>query len=283
MRNLERQIALFGKAGQQRINETAVTVVGVGGLGTHVVQQLAFLGVKNFTLIDPEELDNNNLNRYVGARIDDPIPGTLKVDIAERLICSIERQPKIQKLPVKLQTRDALEAITAADMVFGCVDKESLRFILNHFCVAFAKRLLDCGTGVDGEGASLRYGGQVFVMWEPPGCMVCCGNLDMQEVREELAGEADRKNRAAVYGVDRSLTAETGPSVISINGLIASAAITEFMVGITGLRKPNRAFKYWAHTGKTSLGVPLPSPDCYTCSLWGKRWNAQPQQYFETM
>ena len=165
MRNIERQIALFGKAGQQRINETAVTVVGVGGLGTHVVQQLAFLGVKNFTLIDPEELDNNNLNRYVGARIDDPIPGTLKVDIAERLICSIERQPKIQKLPVKLQTRDALEAITAADMVFGCVDKESLRFILNHFCVAFAKRLLDCGTGVDGEGASLRYGGQVFVMW----------------------------------------------------------------------------------------------------------------------
>jgi molybdopterin-synthase adenylyltransferase len=112
--------------------------------------------------------------------------------------------------------------------------------------------------------------------------MACCGKLDMQEVREEFAGEADRKNRAAVYGIDRKLMPEIGPSVVSLNGLIASAAITEFMVAITGLRKPNRAFTYWGHTGKTSLSAPLPRPDCYTCSLWGKRWDAQPEQYLET-
>ena len=281
MRNLEKQIALFGQAGQERIRKTRVAVVGVGGVGTHIVQQLAYLGVINFALIDHEELADTNLNRYVGARFDDPLPGTLKVNIGERLIRSVDEDATIQKLSVKLQTREAVEAIVAADVIFGCVDKESVRFILNHFCVAFGKRLIDCGTGIDGEGSSLRYGGQVFVMWEPPGCMVCCGKLDMQEIREELAPRADRTNREAIYGIDARLLAGTGPSVVSLNGVIASVAVTEFMVATTGLRKPNRAFTYWGHTGKTSLGAAVPPNDCYTCSLWGRGWDANPEQYFE--
>ena len=281
MRNLERQIALFGREGQERLRNTKVAIVGIGGLGTHVVQQLAYLGIENFALIDHEDLADTNLNRYVGAKFDDPIPGTSKVSIGERLIGYVEENPAISPLPIKLQTKKALDAIISADVTFGCVDKESVRFILNHFCVAFGKRLIDCGTGVDGEGLSLRYGGQVFIMWELPGCMVCCGKLDMREVREELASHADRTNREAIYGVDASLLAGTGPSVVSLNGVIASIAVTEFMVGVTGLRRPNRAFTYWAHTGKTSLGAPMPRDDCYTCSLWGKGWAADPQQYIE--
>ena len=72
----DRNIRFFGKEGQERLAEVQVSVIGIGGLGTHVVQQLALLGVGKLTLIDSEDLDFTNLNRYIGVRYEDPIPGT---------------------------------------------------------------------------------------------------------------------------------------------------------------------------------------------------------------
>src|SRR3989442_11484933 len=95
----ERQERLFGKEGQAKLRAARVAVVGVGGLGTHVVQQLALLGVGELALIDSEELAESNRNRYVGARHDDPIPGTQKVFIGERLTKEIDPTIQIVKIP----------------------------------------------------------------------------------------------------------------------------------------------------------------------------------------
>src|SRR5438876_499513 len=54
----------FGKEGQQKLRAARCAIIGVGGLGTHVVQQLALLGVGSIDLVEPEELSNDNRNRY---------------------------------------------------------------------------------------------------------------------------------------------------------------------------------------------------------------------------
>src|SRR5260370_30875635 len=77
----EGQMRLFGEAGQASIAAARVAVVGVGGLGTHMVQQLSLLGVKKLGLVDAQEVKGTSRNRYIGLRYDDPIPGTLKVDV----------------------------------------------------------------------------------------------------------------------------------------------------------------------------------------------------------
>lgn len=82
-----RQIDFFGADGQKKLSETSVAIVGIGGLGTHVIQQLAYLGVKDFTLIDDEEIDETNLNRYVGTKPDDI--GKKKTLVGERIINEI--------------------------------------------------------------------------------------------------------------------------------------------------------------------------------------------------
>jgi tRNA A37 threonylcarbamoyladenosine dehydratase len=46
-----RNEALFGREGQQKIAQTNVAIVGIGGLGSHVVQQLAYLGVTGYGVI----------------------------------------------------------------------------------------------------------------------------------------------------------------------------------------------------------------------------------------
>ena len=59
----DRNTRFFGDDGQRRLRETRCTVVGTGGLGTHVIQQLALLGVGHISPIDREELDDTNCNR----------------------------------------------------------------------------------------------------------------------------------------------------------------------------------------------------------------------------
>src|ERR1700739_765939 len=63
----DRNIRFFGEEGQNRLRNTRVTVVGAGGVGGHVIQQLALLGVGTITVIDKEELDETNRNRYITA------------------------------------------------------------------------------------------------------------------------------------------------------------------------------------------------------------------------
>src|SRR5690349_13746251 len=138
----DRQVKFLGKAGQDSMEAARVVVVGIGGLGTHVVQQLALLVVRQLFLIDAEQLAFSNLNRYIGARHDDPIPGSLKVDLGERLARSINPELEIKKVPDSLVSVEGFEAIKKADYIFGCLDNEGARLILNEIAAAYSKRYI---------------------------------------------------------------------------------------------------------------------------------------------
>ncbi len=66
-----RNEGLFGAEGQRLIGETKVTIVGLGGLGCHIAQQTAYLGVVDYRLVDGDHVTESSLNRLVGARPDD--------------------------------------------------------------------------------------------------------------------------------------------------------------------------------------------------------------------
>src|SRR4051794_3604161 len=100
----DRNERLFGKEGQALLRRAVVAVVGNGGLGTHVVQQLALLGVGGLLLIDHEELDDSNLNRYVGAYHYDPIPGTPKVNLGYRIAKSIDPGLRVERIPERFRS-----------------------------------------------------------------------------------------------------------------------------------------------------------------------------------
>ena len=132
----KRQMPLFGEAGQAKLRAASVVVVGVGGLGTHVVQQLALLGVGKLSLIDAEELDGTNRNRYIGGWHDDPIPGSAKVYLGKRLIGMIDPDITVATLYDSFVTEAGFARVRASDYVFGCLDSEGARLILNELCAA---------------------------------------------------------------------------------------------------------------------------------------------------
>src|SRR2546426_1752866 len=275
----DRHMALFGKEGQHRLRTATVAVVGVGGLGTHVVQQLSLLGVGQLNLVDAQELDETNLNRYVGARHDDPVPGTRKVDLGERITGEIDPTIRVQKVFDSLASRDGFAAVQAADYVFGCLDNEASRLILTELCAAHAKPYLDLASDIS-PGETPSYGGRVCVAWNGSACLVCLGALDVQDAQRQLAGPKARQDEDAIYGVHRRLLGRTGPSVVSINGAVASMAITEFMVAATGIRAPLRLINYYGHLGKATVSKDQPQPDCYYCKgIWGRRGEAGVERY----
>lgn len=277
-----RQMLLFGAEGQERLRTHRVAVVGVGGLGTHVVQQLALLGVGAMALIDSQELDDTNRNRYVTARDSDPVPGTRKVDIAERLIRDIDPSIQIDKTCDSLVSVDAFAAVIGADCVFGCLDKEGPRLVLNELCAAYDRRYIDLASEIlPGDG--IQYGGRVCTCWKRPGCIVCFDLLDGAEAQRDLAGPAGEEERRRIYGIDANALGHSGPSVVSINGVVASLAVTEFMVAVTGVRAPRSLLTYYGNTGKVttpSLESGLPKPNCYYCeAVKGMKADADVERY----
>lgn len=275
----ERQERLFGREGQEKLRAAHVAVVGVGGLGTHVLQQLALLGVGRLGLIDSEELATTDRNRYVGTRHDDPVPGTSKVDIGERLVKTIDPAIEVVKVADTLVSEAGFAAVIASDYVFGCLDSEGARLVLTELSAAHAKPYIDLASDIM-PGDPPSYGGQVCVAWDGQGCLVCFGLLDVAEAQAELTGVEDRQNRDALYGINRVALDRSGPSVVSINGVIASLGVTEFMVAVAGLRAPQRVLTYRGHLGGVGVSRDAPTPGCYYCTgIRGRRDVADVHRY----
>src|SRR4051812_47499223 len=98
-----RNTALFGAAGQARVAGTRALIAGLGGLGCHVGQQLAYLGVTDFGLIDHDITTPSSLNRLVGSLPADVGDKTAKVAVSQRLITAIQPAADVWTFPFLLQ------------------------------------------------------------------------------------------------------------------------------------------------------------------------------------
>src|SRR5437763_15323071 len=118
---------LIGKAGQARIRATRCALVGVGGVGSHAAQQLAYLGVGALDLVDGGGLKESNRNRYVTAWHGDATPGLRKVDLARRLVQLIDPSIMVRTIHDALESQPGFAAVRDSDVVFGCVDEDGPR------------------------------------------------------------------------------------------------------------------------------------------------------------
>jgi hypothetical protein len=205
----DRNIRFFGREGQERLAERTLAIVGIGGLGTHVIQQAALIGVGGYELVDHQTLDGTNLNRYVGVFASDV--GTPKTRLGARIVRSIHKTARICEVPAKLQSRAAYDAIRRADIVVGCLDTDGARLICAEVAAAAGKPYVDLATDVI-SGDGLRYGGRVVFSFVGAGCILCRGLMDVDEARFELDPNAAAAHEA-IYGVPRTvLRDQAGPA-----------------------------------------------------------------------
>ena len=279
-----RQIAIFGKEGQGRIQNTKVALVGFGGLGTFVLPEICLLGIKDVAIIENESFSRTNRNRYMGFVHTDINHetgiGVDKVLVAERIAKSIDPAINIKLVKEKLESQIAFDAIQGVDIVFGCLDCDGARSVLNELCIAYGKIYIDLASEVFTDGT---FGGRVAVVMNGDGCLNCMADgLDQDEVRRYFESEQQLGNEAAIYGVDKeSLAPGSGPSVVDLNGIIGSLGVQEFKSLVTG-REPCRYLNYRGHLRALSK-VEIPyKKNCYSCSLFNLYEDKQKYDQFST-
>lgn len=265
-----RQVLFFGEEGQHKISSTRVGIVGLGGLGSHIAQGLAYLGIMEYVLVDDDRVEDTNLNRLVGATPYDTKANSHKVYVAERMIHSIKPDANITTIIKSLRSQEAIDSLITCPVIFGCVDHDAPRLILMELASAYESTLIDCATEIDKDRGT--YGGRVIVAQPGDFCLDCAGQIDMEVAKEELKSPELRElSKKHGYGLGEEAIA---PSVISINGVIAYLAITEFMCMITGLRKPNRHLTYYGERGIANKRDDGRKAGCYTCEYLKGRGEA---------
>lgn len=216
-----------------------VGIVGVGGGGSHIAQQLAHVGVGNFVVSDPDRVVDSNLNRLVGATARDAQGATRKTEVAKRLINGIN--PDAEALSVPKHWQEEALALRACDAVFGCVDSYGARDELERFCRRFLIPYIDIGMDVTEYAPGCVISGQMILSMPGELCMRCFGFL--QEAL--LAREAER------YGAAGAL-----PQVIWPNGVLASAAVGTFMQLVTPWARDQAPTPYLEYDGNAQTLTP---------------------------
>lgn len=150
-----RQILLhdFDVAGQERLQQSAVLVVGLGGLGCPAALYLAAAGVGKLLLADGDAVELGNLQRQIahgGADI-----GSNKARSAAGAIHSLNPEVAVEVIPRKLDETGLPQLVGQVDLVVDATDNYPVRFGLNRACIAAGVPLV--------SAAAVRSEGQVAV------------------------------------------------------------------------------------------------------------------------
>lgn len=217
----------------QACERANIGIVGLGGGGSQVAQQLAHIGFRQFALFDPDSAERSNLSRLVGATLQDVALHKPKVAIARRMIRHINTQTTIRSWKGRWQ--DNVEDLEECDIVFGCVDGFGERDQLERFTRRNLIPYIDIGMDVfrfDSEHP--RMAGQVFISMPGHPCMRCMGFFTDEDLHRE--GE--------LYG-----DAGPNPQVIWANGVLASTAVGLAVGILTGWHGKNEELQWLSYDG----------------------------------
>jgi hypothetical protein len=269
-RRFDRQIRAFGRPAQRRLADLTVAVVGLGGVGSQVVQSLAHLGVGRLVLIDPDNVSESNLNRLVGATYADAATATSKVTVAARTARSANPDVLVRELAADVLDPATWRALRAADLLIGAVDGHAPRWAMNRAAVQYALCYLDIGVGLgpvpgpDGV-PRLEAGGHLAVVRPEGPCLLCMSGYDARKVGPELAPDAvlDAARRDAGYRTDEP--DEPTPSVVFVNQILAGHAVGELLNYLSPWRSPQPYLLVDLVAGLTSTIHVDRDLDCPAC------------------
>lgn len=259
----DRQVRAFGPEGQAAIEQLCVAIVGLGGTGSIVAQELGHLGVRKFILVDPDVVDETNLNRIAGASASDI--GRSKVDVAERLLKSIRPEIVIKTVNGNIVHERHARPLLDADFIFGCTDSHGSRAVIQQISYQYLIPCIDVGSTIAvRDGAVTHIVGRVQTLAPGLGCFTCGNLLDPVQVRHDMMSDAERKQDPYFQGAH-----QPAPAVMSLNGTISSLSVTMFLSYVVHIPSPARHLIYDAMGSRLRSVRIDPQANCFQCSRTG--------------
>ena len=222
-----RNILAFGPGIQEVLGNLNVAVVGCGGTGSAVIEQLARLGVRRFLLFDPDTLSESNLTRVYGSFPEDI--GKPKVELSARHVTRIAPDAEVIATRSKITLEATARLLVDADVIFGCTDDNAGRLVLSRIASYLMTPVIDCGvllsSRVDGQLEGID--GRVTVLAPGAACLLCRNRIDLERAVSEVLPH-DEHERLVREGYAPALPG-VEPAVVAFTTQVAAAAVGELL------------------------------------------------------
>lgn len=232
----DRQIRALGLDGQRVLSCIRIGIVGLGGTGSAVAEQLARGGVRHFTLVDHDRFAPSSRTRMYGT---DASTGCgPKVEIVGDHIRRISPGSAVKQAEVDVVSQDGLALLKECDLVFSCTDRHRPRSVLDELAYQMFIPVIDMGVGLDSRDGRIT-GGSVRINLASPSlpCLYCAGVISADRILAESLGPGYRSARAQrgyVAGLD-----DDAPSVVSLTTMAASLAVLLFKDALFRISAPS--------------------------------------------
>lgn len=227
----DRQVRLFGITGQELLRELHVAVVGAGGGGSILIEQLAHLGVGHITVIDYDVVKRHNLSRIMGATDADARQQLEKVTVASRLVQSVDPSIDFDGINGDIADLPTAEKLLEADYVLLATDTATARLVANAIAQTFLIPVIQIGARVEtrNDGAIEQIYTAVRPVLPAHGCLACAGLIDPIALQREAATPHERADQNYLGEAD-----VIDPSVTTLNAAAAAGALNVLLMSVIG-------------------------------------------------
>lgn len=271
----DRQVRAFGPEIQLLLSQLKVGIVGVGGTGSIIAEQLIRLGIGTILISDGDHFNSSNINRVYGSRVIDN--KLAKVKITERLAADIGLGTEIEIIPHPITYETVIKKFRACDLIFGCTDDEWGRSILNKFPAYYYIPVFDSGVKIDSdEGTINSIQGRVTTLLPSAACLYCRGRITPDRIRYETMKALDPERLKELIEEGYAPELQTpAPAVIPFTTNVGSSAISDFLHRLTGFKGAERKSTEVIHLFddtrvRTNNRSPLDECFCVDHNYWGR-------------
>ena len=146
----------IGGQGQKKLGQAKVLLVGLGGIGSTVIQHLAAAGIGKIGLVDQDTVALSNLQRQTIYTFEDI--GRKKVSVASNFVKKLNKNVHISEYDFFLNANNSTRVIGEYDIVLDGTDNVESRELINQHCVKLGKPLIFGGvSGWEGLVSLLVY------------------------------------------------------------------------------------------------------------------------------
>ncbi|WP_188112878.1 ThiF family adenylyltransferase [Mycobacterium simiae] len=226
-----RTVAAWGPTCHANMTRLRTLVVGVGSVGLDVAQRLAATGITDIGVMDPDVVEELNLDRMIGATRGDARRRRHKVDVAMRTMraAATAAWPRFRSFPISICTPEGLAHALDYDVIFSCVDRPWPRAVLNGIAYADLIPVIDGGLALQTfDDQTMRSGSwraHTLVPGRP--CMACIHQIEPTEVMLDQQGLLDAPDYIEQTG--RTPSVGGAPNVAAYSASLSAALLAQFI------------------------------------------------------
>lgn len=208
------------------MDDQTITIIGVGGLGSVIAENLIHSGFQSIHLIDPDCVEITNLNRIVGAYYSDAEQNRLKVEVVAQHLQRINPKAQIGAHPVGIEDESVLPILLHSDWLVIATDNHFSRYKAQELALRFGIPLISTGVNISVEDEQITdMSGEVIIARSGDGlCLHCLGRINPTQIAAEqhrgqfIGNELVRRGYVSGQDVKE-------PAVKTLNAIVGAMAV----------------------------------------------------------